>query len=445
MEKLSLDQVRISPDGLTAYSVVHPGTCFEDLLFSLVNSGIVHGIDLNLLKNNIDSIRKISEIIVAKGTPPGKSADTIIEWLIKDPGLKINYDENGTVDFYDFEIFSFVNKNQEIAIIHPPAEGSEGISVRGEVIPAVPPRIEKILLKGACIKDGNTVKATSDGVIRKKVNVVDVVPVLFIDSDVDLKTGNINAIIPVKISGWVRSGFKLKSTEDILISGGVEEKTIIESAQNISIKLGILGNDTSKVSCKGNLTAKFIQGAVIEVEGNVYVNEYIMNSDVTCKGSVYINGKRGELINSNTSAEISVIVKKYRGSGTSSLKVKGFDRAQFLGQIKELFIKRNQAMIELRKLTLLIRNKQKEKDPYLLEYIDKYKNLDVFLSSLEQEINSIREVLEKVEGEGMIKVLSDTDQITFQIKGVSCSHENLGTSTFFYDPKEKKVIKKWPA
>jgi hypothetical protein len=247
----------------------------------------------------------------------------------------------------------------------------------------------------------------------------------------------------VEIGGWVKAGFQVKSTEDIIISGGVEEKAIIESEKNISIKLGILGNEKTKICCKGNLIAKFIQGAQICTGGNIYVNEYIMNSDVNSGGSIFINGKRGELINSNTSAEISIITNKYKGNKNCKLQVKGFDRSLLITQIKSCLAKRNSTLIEMRKLAVIVRNKQKDKDPYIKEYLEKYRNLENFYQSLETEMTDLREILSKVEGEGMITILSETENISFQIKNEAKSIENIEASTFFYDPKEKKVIKKW--
>ena len=103
---------------------------------------------------------------------------------------------------------------------------------------------------------------------------------------------------------------------DVLIDGSVSNKSAVQSGGNIIIKEGIHGKDELYLKAKGSVTVPFVHGANIEADGDIIVQEYIINSVVKTKGSVYtpsLNEKavgKGMIMNSEIYALKSVIAKK---------------------------------------------------------------------------------------------------------------------------------------
>src|SRR5208337_4362272 len=97
-------------------------------------------------------------------------------------------------------------------------------------------------------------------------------PVVIINGDVDLTTGNINFNGTVHITGSVRPGFKVQADSDVIIERDVEDAHIIAGG-NITIKNGVVGNESVHITARGDITARFIQNARIEAGKSITVED----------------------------------------------------------------------------------------------------------------------------------------------------------------------------
>ena len=455
--------VEVSQDQLEAYVTFLERPMPNEVVEELNSQGITFGIDSDnisalLKRDDISALLKRDDIsaqlkkketegfVAARGREPGQSKSGYVEWFVKIPDSSFAEDQKGNVDFYNLDLFTYVRKNDRIAKIHPPVPGRPGKTVYGKRLPSKPAKPATLRIINGFKKDSdNNVYAREDGVVILKNNLLSLDPVLRIPTDVDYKTGNIDASVNVQIGGWVRSGFHVKSKKSIYIKGGIEEKTSITAGKDLSVVLGIMGNQQTVIETAGDLKAKFIQDAEVSTGGNLYVNEYIMNTNVKCDGSVLVNGRKGAIINSQTDAGVSVVFREYKASRNRDIKVRGFNRISYLETIKGLQKKQRTLKEHLKELALKIRTMKKKNKADIQSILFDYQKSELEMQKVNEQISEIKNLLDKVEGEGMVKVLSNSNGISLKIKGKQARIDEKKAVKLYYDPDKKGVIRQWLA
>jgi len=362
--------------------------------------------------------------------------------MVKIPEKHSEISSRKNVDYYNLDIFTYVKKGEKICNIIPPVTGACGVTVYGKKILAPHPKKTPIRFSGDFEKSDTAVYAKDDGVLQLKNDHLQLEKVLKISGDIDYQTGNIDSTVNVFISGWLRTGFTVKSEKSVFIEGGVEEKTQVYTGGDLSVVLGIMGNKKTTIEVEGDLKAKFIQDTTIHVKKNIYVNEYIMNSDVQCEGSVYVNGKKGFIINSVVDAKVSVEMKQYKTSQENrGIKVKGFQRGMYLKTLKELHERQKSLKEKLIYFTIKLRG-IKRSNVELLQYtLSEYNKCQHELAEVKDVIEEIELILKKVEGEGMVKIMADTDDVSLKIKGQEVNLSGSKPVKLYYDPEKKGIVK----
>lgn len=430
--------VEVSPDGLEAYIRYIEKPTAEEIVAELNREGIVVGIDFNRLSSEL--LKGSKRILAAQGFSPGHSQDEAIEWLVNIQSSS-SVVATEKIDFYNLDIFTYVKEGQRIARLIPPEQGTLGKTVYGKkILPSPPKRLNLRLKKGFKKVDGYVI-VEEDGVIEFNNGVLTLDPVLRINSDVDYKTGNIDSTVNVEISGWVRTGFHINCERNVYVKGGIEEKTHIVTEGDLSVVLGIMGNKKTRIEVNGNLKAKFIQDCDVIVKGNMYINEYIMNSDVICEGSIFVNGKKGAIINSNADAKVSVELRAYKTSQKGrGIKVKGFHRSMYIETLKGLQKKRIKLKGAIQQVALKLRNVKKDNRAELESTLFEYQRYENELYKTLEEIEKINAILENVEGEGMVKILSSTENIKLRIKGQEINLQDSQPVKLYFDPEKRGVV-----
>lgn len=432
--------IEVTPDMMSAYVTYIEKPTAEDVLEELDREGIKGHVTVQKIRIQLEGSEK--RLLVAQGIPPGKSTDERIEWYVKLPENRSFVAEKDNVDYYHLDIFTYVSKGEQICKIIPAITGAPGQTVYGKKIVAPPPKRLTYRFSADFDKIDHGVYAKKDGVLKMRNDHLELEPVLKIAGDVDYKTGNIDSNVNVFIGGWLRTGFSIVCKESVFIEGGVEEKTSVKTSGDLSVVLGIMGNKKTTIECDGDLKAKFIQDTTVNVKKNIYVNEYIMNSDVVCEGSVYVNGRKGSIINTMVDAKVSVELKRYKMSQQNrGIKVKGFQRGMYLRTLKELHAKEKELKEKLIYLSVQIRGINKNNTDKLQYTLGYYQKCQLELAEVKEVIQDINTLLKKVEGEGMVKILSDTDQINLKIKGKEIKMSDSKPVKLYYDPEKKGIVK----
>ena len=273
----------------------------SDIRKLLRDAQVAYGIDDDVVARLADNPDKPYDepIGVAYGTPTvdGRDAELKIHFkVVRDKTPKIL--ENGQVDHRNLDIVESVAEGALLATLIPEEEGSPGTNVRGQ-------QLKCRKGKPRSIPKGKNTELTEDklhlysaanGSVEIRNGMIEVINVMDIKGDVGPATGSINFLGDVTVSGSIVSTYNVKASGSINV-GGVIEASTIEAGGDVVIRQGIKGLSASgKISCVvksgGNVTAKFIENAIVYADGNVR-SDAILHSEIYAGDSVISAGKHG--------------------------------------------------------------------------------------------------------------------------------------------------------
>ena len=375
---------------------------FYEIQKDLKNLGVIYGIKESAITDFMRERTYGKTYVLAEGKPTREGYDAKIVYNFNTelkPTPKINSD--GSVDYHDLEIISHVRKGDSVATIIPEDPGEEGVDVFGNTI--LPHKVKK-----AFFKYGKNMHITSDGLNlisdvsghvtleNEKVFVSKLLEVV----DVDMSTGNIDYDGDINIKGNVLSGFSVKATGNIHVSGCVEG-AIIEAGGNVTIVRGVQGMNKAVIKAGGNIVSKFIESAEkVVAEGNIDVDS-ILHSNVSSKGIISVLGKNGLIIGGEVKAtnliDVNVIGNKM---GTATVVGVGVDaemkrRIDFLK--KDMEVNGNKKL-QLNQILTALRNKQEVEGTLPPEKQEMLQKTMRNLLLIEQELNSEKRELEDYRG-----------------------------------------------
>ncbi|MHB9145584.1 MAG: DUF342 domain-containing protein [Symbiobacteriia bacterium] len=263
---------------------------------ALAKAGVTTGIDKDALQ---DALRCPGlPVVIASGQPPQRGEDARLEWHV-DPrptNLPLLID-NERVDFHNLHLVQNVTRDQPLVTKVPATRGTPGIGVDGRALEPTSGR--DVALPGGqnvyTDSDGLRVLAAVDGHVVVHGNRISVLPVFEVTGDVDYSTGDIHAVGTVVVKGNVTSGFTVESEHDIEVHGYVDG-AFLKAGGNIHIKSGIQGAGRGSVKAEGNVTARYVENALVEAGGDVLVADAIMHSRVSAGGKVAVAGAKGLIV-----------------------------------------------------------------------------------------------------------------------------------------------------
>jgi len=445
-------QIEISRDGLKAYMTL--------LEKDKNNNNIEKTIDeiKSIIKVglNIEKVKKVlydgitnERIQIAEGIPPIDGKDGYIKYNfdIKKKGTpKIL--EDGSVDYKELDIINNVAVGEILAEIIPPQEGKPGKKVTGETIPYKRGKEPKINYgKNVYLsKNNNALIAKKSGLVTFINNKLVVLDVYEVDN-VDNSVGNINFDGTVIVKKNVLNGFKITAKGDVQVNG-IIEGGYIENTGNVIVKRGIQGYNKLVVRSLGNITSKFIENAKIISEKDIYA-EMILHSEVSCKGSVNLYGRRGLIVGGVVRSGKEICAKTV-GSvmHTTTILEVGIDPEikDRLENIKhEINVKENELKKIIKTYKLLERlkkaNRLDNKKDQLYKKVEKTKI--VLMEELERLNNEYMQLNKQIMSitEGKIKVLDVVYPGVKVIIGNSSFtvREEMKRCTFYIEGGEIKI------
>ncbi|MCL2025776.1 MAG: FapA family protein [Leptospirales bacterium] len=251
-----------------------------------------------------------AKLLVAEGRPAidghPEYYKPFIDYAKKAGAVK----SDGSIDFKEVGSVVQVSTGQEILQRIPGVKPIVGYDVFGN-------QIQPASLSVSGYKPGENVVPSEfdsdilvssiDGVLKVANRKVSVLKVVIVNGNLDYKTGNIDFNGSVTITGSVLPGFKIKATGDVVVQESLED-AVIESGGDVKIKGGIVGKDSVKITCAGNLEAKYILNATVEAGGDIIVEDSIINSNVFANHDINIE-KNGKLIGGTATAQYCISVK----------------------------------------------------------------------------------------------------------------------------------------
>jgi len=290
----------ISPDKMQAYLKLNPPPeraawpTYEEIIDFLRNAGVIFGIKEQVIHRLLEE-KSGRPTLVAEGVYPIKGEDAELKFFFETDRIRLipKELEDGRVDHRELSMLQNVQKGQILVEKKPATPGINGRNVLGEEIKATPGKDKSLVLGKNVAWDLNRVIATCDGEPTLHNNrKISVQVVHEIKGNVCYETGNIDFVGSVHIRGDVEYGFTVKAAGDVVISGNVEGGFIYADG-DITINGGIIGQDKSVIKAKGNLYARYIDHATVEVEGEINVRDAILHSDINCGRSITLGTKKG--------------------------------------------------------------------------------------------------------------------------------------------------------
>lgn len=298
-------KVNISNDKLEAYVKFYPPSekgmylTKSDIIEQLKGLNVVYGIKDDVIEQIASDKEYFKEYLVAEGVDAVQGIQPYIDYKFdinagKDRKPKIRPD--GTVDYNSVEIINPVNTGELLAEIIPGKRGTAGKDVSGEDI--YPEELEEISIAVGnnveLSEDGIEAYSTCDGQVAYRGEKIWVDNVYIIQGDIDVATGNIAFNGDVLINGSVRTGFSVKAKGNIEVNGVVEGAEI-KAGRSIMIRSGIQGMKKAYVVAGEDVTAKFIESAVVIANGFINASS-ILYSDITSDKGVLVKGKKAIIV-----------------------------------------------------------------------------------------------------------------------------------------------------
>lgn len=195
----------------------------NEIIEELKKEHIVYGIINENLKK-CTSRNDVKQQLIAKGVKVKNDEDDVLE-IKFDVNGRNKYEENkaGNIDFKSIGFVSSVSEGSVMATRRAGAQGHDGKDIYGNAIKRKSAKKLQIAAGDGCELQGeDTVVALKSGKAEFKTNRFSVVDVYEVNSDVDLKTGNIKFSGAVNIMGSVLEGMKVESENDIIVQNNVE-------------------------------------------------------------------------------------------------------------------------------------------------------------------------------------------------------------------------------
>lgn len=344
-------KVTISADGMEAGARFYPPSndgkrrSAAELKKDLNAAGVVYGIDERIIASHLKNPLYCTDFIIARGKKAVDGTNAAIEYLFNtDRHMRPKRNEDGSVDFHQLDNISHIKAGDTLAVLHPEKVGEIGTNVRGADVRPHP--VEHKMLKfGKNIElspDKRRLISKINGHAVLEGERVFVSNIYDVPGDVDNSTGDINYEGNVLVHGNVRTGFRVRAAGDIEVCGSVEGAELIAGG-NIILHHGMQGMTRGKVIAKGNVICKFIESVRVFAEGYVEA-EGIIQSQVSAKGDINVNGQKGQIIGGYIRSASCISAKRIgSGMGITTIVEVGFDPAvqDRMTQLKELLADKN--------------------------------------------------------------------------------------------------------
>jgi uncharacterized protein (DUF342 family) len=448
--------IDVSADGMEALiSASAPGAGGSDISptrikQSLKANGVLDGYDTQLLLDFVDSPVYGTPTVVARGSAPvdGKDAYMSYNFETDTTKFKIKEAEDGSVNYKELNLIQNVVEGQPLAQKIPAEMGKAGLTLLGAYLEAKDGRDIKLPL-GKNVRvdsDGCTIVAETNGQVLLVADKINVEPIMQVDGDVSIKTGNITFLGTVIVKGGVEDGFNIKAAGNIEVSGTVG-KCRLEAEGDIVVALGILGRDEAFIKAGKSLWAKFIQNAQVEAEENVFVSDGIINADVTANKKIILQGKRAAIIGGHMFATEEIHAKNIGSSagGNETILEVGYDpRAK--RRLDSLIDEQAKLVKELEELELNIqtmenqmkvrRNLPPDKEENYKKLVARKAEITLESTTISAEIREIQDRLQNLKIAGKVSVSGTTytgvkvyirdakDDVRTEVKAVTFYYDN---------------------
>ena len=263
--------------------------------------------------------------------------------------------------------------------------------------------INPVLLAGPgaeLAEDSLSIRALIDGQPhRDALGTISVNSDLTIPGDVDYSTGNINFKGNIIVKGMIREGFVVRG---INLTANEIQGAVIDLSGDLNVSSGIRA---SKISFHGNMYAKYLNHSIVRGFGNLVIQREIFGSDILVSGSC--QNQAGHIISSQISAKLGIDAGKIGTPVSKPCKLKvGVDKhievvkTEINGVLEALAEKSQLLKIEIKKL--------EDQDQELYRDISEKAHVQ---DRAQLEIKELKKILPDLQKSNDIKKLQETSDL----------------------------------
>lgn len=308
-------RVSIPQNGSVAELVIgpvdDPSTITLDLAIAALRASEVELTDevRDRTQTLVGSIRACADnrAIVAMATPPVHGEDGKITWAVEDPagpeskspeGDDHHTSDGARIDYYNKSRFATVAKGDRLGMITKPTVGVDGRDVRGRKLVAKSGKPARLRLDETIFEDdaGNLI-AQTDGILSRSSIGASIRDLLEVEGYVDFSTGNVNFSGDVAVYRGVRDLFVVDAKGNIEIQGLIEAADI-RCGGDLTASGGMAGRERGSIRTGGDLSARYLDGACVEVGGVLRVEREIINCTVIAHDR--IDSPKGSILGGQT-------------------------------------------------------------------------------------------------------------------------------------------------
>lgn len=282
----------------------------------ILNQGVLDALQRGIEAWKADpGTRHIS--VIAEGTPPQHGRNGCIEWVpAYDPTQppppdadRAAEDADEAIDFYAQSKYVTVRAGTQIATLHDPVAGVDGVTVLGVAVAASDGKPLKLQTDDSIIIDGaNRVVAARTGLIHFGERLLRILDCLTIDDYVDFHTGHVNFDGSVVVKKGIRDCFRVVCTGNLEVHGLIEAAEI-EVGGNAAFSRGVAGRDKGRVKVGDTLQARYLNGITGSIGRDLVVEREIVGCNLRVGRNLIM--KHGHLVGGSIrvgqKAEIDVV------------------------------------------------------------------------------------------------------------------------------------------
>lgn len=235
---------------------------------------------------------ELVELVLLEGKPQVPTIQGRIAWT-RDFFKKGFYvdPETGNVDYRKPAAEAVVSAGDMLAKVEPPVPGEPGRDVFNDIVQPDPPE-SAIVRAGQHVRgDEDTFYAETDGLVHFAEGVLSVDDVRVVNGSIGLQTGHVDHPGALIVEENIDTGSVVNASGDIQIDGYAEGADITVGG-DLVVNGGIIGEEGKKIIVDGNLQARFIKNADIEVAGDVNVVSAVENCTIRCNGTLRVTSGR---------------------------------------------------------------------------------------------------------------------------------------------------------
>ena len=253
------------------------------------------------------------DALVAKGIPPVAPVEGRIEFLVSFEKVRLmDLDDEHAVDWKNLWRVPVVHVGDAIARVHLPSEGRPGIDVYGKpLLPRCPIPFNVKYGEGVVLSESEE-EGGAEVITAREIGqpvflneTLDVLPVLRLLGDVDIKSGDIEFIGSVVVCGSITDGFSVKAGRDVVVDGSVFNARV-EAGGSCIVRCGIVGK-LCEVRAVEDVRAGFVEYGKVVSGANIEILGYTLFAALEASKSVFVQGRnRRGIIGGTTVAGVMI-------------------------------------------------------------------------------------------------------------------------------------------